>query len=114
MSIKCRFLEITQYGPACSIGVNFYVLGEDCAMCRNCPVPALDDTTHCKYLEFYTVLGKAGDDRTVRAKLGCALSKSGLGDLLECQNCSAFEPTLPGRRETIERRGVSPPSVGHP
>jgi len=115
MNGECRFLEATEHGPACGIGVNFYALGEDCALCKGCPVPALDDTAHCKFLEFYTILGRAGQDRAVRVELGCALSKSGLDDLLECQSCSAFEPMPPGSREAVEGRGAPPRfPVGHP
>jgi len=91
MSVKCRFLDVTQYGLACGIGVNFYALRDDCELCADCLVPILDDSTHCKYLEFYVILSKEGGNRTVRVELGCALSKSGLENLLQCQNCSAFE-----------------------
>lgn len=105
MHTKCRFLVVSRHGPACSIGVNFYAPGQDCELCRDCPVPALDDSAHCKYLEFSAifVVGKTGEDETVEAGMGCALSGSGP----ECQSCSAFEPMPPGSRETVEGRGAA-------
>jgi len=112
MNTRCRFLESSRHGPVCSIGVNFYAPGEDCELCWYCPVPALDDSTHCKYLEFSAIFvaGKVGKDETVEVALGCALS----GSVLECQACSVFEPMPPGSRETIEGRGALPCfPVGH-
>ncbi len=113
MNAKCRFLELSRHGPACSIGVNFHALGKDCELCRDCPVPALDDSAHCKYLAFSAVFfaGKTGEDETVGAALGCALS----GAALECQSCSTFEPMLPGSTEIIEGRATPPCfPVDHP
>jgi len=114
MNIKCRFFEVTQHGSACGIGVNFYMLGEDCALCEDCAVPTLDDPARCKYLQFHTVLSKEGGKRTIRVELSCALSKSGLEDVRECLYCPTFESMLLQGREAIETRGVLSHSSARP
>lgn len=95
MNIQCRFLEVAQHGLGCSIGLNFYALGENCALCHDCPVPAFAASTQCKYLEFYTILDKRDDNHVVKVELGCAFTHSGLDDLVECQSCPAFDPMPP-------------------
>jgi hypothetical protein len=82
MNSQCRFLGVSRHGPACSIGANFYVPGEDRELCRHCRVRALDDSAHCVHLEFSAIfVAKTGEDETVEAAIGCALSGFGLGDL---------------------------------
>lgn len=96
MNRDCKFLEtIEDRGRemlCCSIGVNFYFVGDDREFCCICPVPDAQPLPDCQYLDPFTVLRSGpGGVCSVELDFVCMLKDPALRDSSKCALCPAYE-----------------------
>ena len=93
MKINCPFLEKQRYPQAnntsvCGVGLNFYAVGQDRALCQTCPIATLGRLPNCQHLDAYAWLeGGPGGARSVDVELFCGLTDDPLPSLRNCARC---------------------------
>jgi len=104
MDRDCKFLEIIEGRPCCSIGVNFYFVGDERELCNICSVPDVQHLPDCQYLEPFAVLCIApGGVYSVEPEFICTLKDLALRDLSKCVHCPAYESGTGKKRYVSER-----------
>jgi len=107
MNRECKFREaIEEQGQkrlCCSIGVNFYFVGDEGEFCRICTVPDVQHLIGCQYIEPFAVLRVTPDGtRFIKLESICTLKDAALRDLSRCALCPAYEEDLEERHPRSE------------
>lgn len=99
---SCALLQADSRGLGCFGGVNFFAVGADRALCRDCELLAMDGfdaLLSCEHSDVYTHLTYEEHHPIVRPILECALS-TGAPTEQRCAACPTFVSAMRERDTT--------------
>jgi len=102
MKSDCPFLEHRRHPQVgtiarCSVGLNFYAVGQDRDLCQACSIAFQGRLPDCGHLDAYTWLeGYPGGAPFVSVELFCGLNGDPLPGLLSCASCAERLPQSAG------------------
>lgn len=99
----CPLFKLGKNGPVCLGGVNFFSVGEDRALCRQCELlemEGLGALLSCKHLEVYTHLTYHDQQPSVRPIFECRLPTTAPAEQ-RCAACPVLVSSSQERNATV-------------